>query len=1191
MVAAHHGRLVCVFLELALLILIPRAPAADAAFGAPRKSVGSTSCKLNFTDGAKDPVPFDPACAQKKLLSVYQLKPLDFLSQHALQPVTPFPSGWFSRIGSTVSAQLSYLANAESKRTRVFQGRKRGTAYKVVQPSADGSILTRLRLWTVGRQDIAAWGSIIRQSKQFDLLNYLTVPVTYDPFSPGSYAPVMFLDSGNNSTIVWNYNADRKTGQISGINLAVVAPSSPTLAYQSEAFLRSSTTIKGNCVEVYGPSSYSSLGSSVQFVGVWEPTFGRMRLYAQSAEQARVGLQKSLTVTSAVHLNPNPMASRCGTVASPATDAARTLFVSVLTNTVCAVFDTVTGDLPSSSSSTRSSSPTSPSLSQESASSPFPPTRRKAMDDSDAISELVGLNNASRPNLQYSSSSSTSSSSRRRRRILSSSESSGGSSSSGAGRRELNSSSRAGWHKGQRWKVFPFQPARPASSSPSTSPQQSIAGGVSSPPLSGTFEYDGNQLWVVTLPQLSITLPSLNVTGAQLLLRATDAVSPYLSVSLDGSQSPFCRAAFYYDPGPARLTNTFTCQAGTCFFLLRAVSSHLAKLTGIQVPVIPASTSPASVLMSTSARMIADMDAGLLMLAVDAYGSVTMAKVAAALGLTWSLAPSIVTLASATMKLVPGKGYTQADGTPVRPGFTISSHLTVTSLGSRNIPCQLAIRNSTDLSFSLSGPFVPLSAFPTIVSDDAEVSWQLNGTLAGSALPLTVGPVAGSQVAASGQLLVSNASAVLTAVSTDRKGAVLLLAVYDDVASAYNMDGVPRPSLVPYRANSTSAVLSSVYGTLSASMLLSGSYSIASLATLLGLEWTLPARFFLLQDPVVYIFLPPDSSAAPLSPPVFTLSSPALASSTINLPAGPCKVNVTATDKLTFNITTPFAPLPLYPTVTVTAAVLTTQSSSSVSLSGPTTVSLFTLLLGIGTLSVSPSSTVTIDVTSTDPAGLSFLAAALPASVTFPAARSFARAQLRAEARGGAGLLEATSTRAVLDSAQGPRYISVQILGTFLIGDLTASLGIPWPLASDLIQLSNASLTYVTSPGYDLYKNGTLLPAMFALVHPLSLPLLNVSQLPCRTTFPSASSVAFNITGSFLPLSSYPSIVATSAWLTSSSSSLPAADVFTGRLALTLPYATSASGFVSLANSSFSLNVTTTDARALSILQVRVMTC
>ena len=128
-------------------------------------AIGDCNSQLNFTQGASDPSPFPPACAQKKLFSFPDVIPEDFLQQHALSLPSKLPALTFGPAGTATSAYLDYESPGDA-RPSPQQG---GTAYsfgigspKAVQLTAS----TSFPVWTLGLQKLGLTGESAQVAPQ-----------------------------------------------------------------------------------------------------------------------------------------------------------------------------------------------------------------------------------------------------------------------------------------------------------------------------------------------------------------------------------------------------------------------------------------------------------------------------------------------------------------------------------------------------------------------------------------------------------------------------------------------------------------------------------------------------------------------------------------------------------------------------------------------------------------------------------------------------------------------------------------------------------------------------------------------------------------------------------------------------------------------------------------------------------------
>ena len=129
----------------------------SALFATSTAAIGDCNTQLNFTQGALDPSPFSPACAQRKLFSFPDVSPEDFLQQHALSLPSKLPALTFGAGGTATSAYLDYESPGDA-RPSAKQG---GTAYsfgfgtpKAIQLAAS----TSFPVWTLGLQKLGLTG-------------------------------------------------------------------------------------------------------------------------------------------------------------------------------------------------------------------------------------------------------------------------------------------------------------------------------------------------------------------------------------------------------------------------------------------------------------------------------------------------------------------------------------------------------------------------------------------------------------------------------------------------------------------------------------------------------------------------------------------------------------------------------------------------------------------------------------------------------------------------------------------------------------------------------------------------------------------------------------------------------------------------------------------------------------------------
>ena len=611
-------------------------------------------------------------------------------------------------------------------------------------------------------------------------------------------------------------------------------------------------------------------------------------------------------------------------------------------------------------------------------------------------------------------------------------------------------------------------------------------------------------------------------------------------------------------------------------------------------PVPPLSSScNLSTIRATSAQAFFESPSALRFLSLSLSSSLSLSQLCSILGLRWSLPPSLFTLSSPSFQLVPTSGFSPSSSSDsLSTGLFISGFLSSPLLSLSLAPCTITVNAQGQLTVNFTGSFVPLPAYPRISGGAGYLALRrLDGSsLSGTFTALVSGmPASGFPASWSINSTAGNNSATplvaVTVDSADVRAFTLLNIISNDVAAAYNTPiAFPTVDSSTFRAASSLLTLTNKAGLLYARVILSGSYYISALAPVMGIDWSMDSRLFALTNPAIE-YIPPSGSTLPNG--TFLASSfvirTDLSSSLLALPASPVVITVRSPTNVTFSILSPFTPLPLYPNTTINQATLTT--SPSLGLSGLVFASLFSVVSAGGTLTVSPSSSVTLSVVTTDVQGLLILKFSAP---QVPSLSPLLNQILPAGIVPPLPPNSTLTTRAVLDSSLGLRHLVVQLPGSFDIGRLAYSLGIAsWPssLSPSMLQLSNVSLVYVAPPGLT-GSDGVFLSPTLAFTFPLSISLMNITRLPARLTLPSPSVLMFDITGSFVPLPSYPLLTGTYANLQSSSGGSSGEDSFVGTLSLWLPGQVPVSGATTLLNSSFSLNATTAQSKGLSVLNV-----
>ena len=543
-----------------------------------------------------------------------------------------------------------------------------------------------------------------------------------------------------------------------------------------------------------------------------------------------------------------------------------------------------------------------------------------------------------------------------------------------------------------------------------------------------------------------------------------------------------------------------------------------------------------------------------------------MAQLATLLGFRWNLLPSFL-LVNASLQLVPSPGYSTPAGTFLAPSLTVRSLFSSPSLSYAASDATVTVRSNTLQALDISGPFAPLPSYPSILASTAALQTQADGSLAGGLATVSLY----STAVASATMALSNASVTLNLTSSDAASGVLIRAASAQLASAYGARF--QSSLAStFIATSASAVINSVAGVRFLGVSFSGSYSLLDFCAGLGLQWWFAASDFQALNPAVYFasqagYSLPDSTPLP-SPSYSTYLT--LTSSVLSITRLPASMVVSSYDSLTLSLSSSFSPLPQYPSWVVSQAVLTTYGVNG--LAGSVQSVLSGQLRASGTMNVSLSSVVTLNVTSADAQGIFLFRLAAPQiyslyGVTIPPTN--------------ANIVDppTSSSTAVFTNMQGPLYVSTSFSNPMSVATLTNALGLTWPLIANQLQLFNVSLQFVPPSGYTL-PSGTVLPPTFSSSCYISAPLLNLVRIPARMDIASPTNVTFAMTGRFLPLSSFPNMTSTSSSLIATSDS----GVVTGILQLTIFSQLQIPANLTVTTDTVTVDVTTTSYKGMLLL-------